>query len=115
MKENIILLLSFDFALAIIAFCELLENEKKFVIARQLLRAGSSIGANIREAQNAESKADFIHKMKIAAKEADETTYWLELCRKAENFPNPEVLIQQVESIRKLLNSIIGTLKRKKM
>jgi len=53
--------------------------------------------------------------MKIAAKEADETTYWLELCRKAENFPNPEVLIQQVESIRKLLNSIIGTLKRKEM
>jgi len=114
-KKNEVLDLSFEFALAIIAFCELLEADKKYIIARQLLKAGTSNGANIREAQNAESKADFIHRLKIAAKEADETTYWLELCRKAENFPNPEVLIQQVESIRKLLNSIIGTLKRKKM
>jgi len=114
-KKNEVLDLSFEFALGVIRYSDLLGTEKKYVLARQLLRSGTSIGANVREAQNAESKADFIHKMKIAAKEADETTYWLELCRKAENFPNPEVLIQQVESIRKLLNSIIGTLKRKKM
>jgi len=50
-------------------------------VARQLLKAGTSIGANVREVQNAESKTDFIHKMKIAAKETDETEYWLELCR----------------------------------
>ncbi len=100
--------------MAIVAFCELLEADKKYVIARQLLKAGTSIGANVREAQNAESKADFIHKLKISTKEADETTYWLELCRKAENFPNPEVLIKQVESMRKLLNSIIENPETKK-
>jgi len=72
MKENKILALSFEFALAIIAYCEELETCRKFVLANQLLKAGTSIGANIREAQNSESKADFIHKMKIAAKEADE-------------------------------------------
>ena len=113
MKENRILLVSFDFALGIIAFCELLENEKKFVIARQLLRAGSSIGANIREAQNAESKADFIHKMKISAKEADETEYWLELCKQSENYPNPDKLLIQIVEIKKLLNTIISTMKKK--
>lgn len=72
-KDNVILLKSFNFAKKIILFTEELENNKKFVIARQLLRSGTSIGANIKEAQSAESKADFIHKMKIAMKEADET------------------------------------------
>lgn len=69
--------LTFMFSLNIIAYVEQLEEHKKFVIAKQLLRSGTSIGANIREAQNSESKADFIHKFKIAAKEADETEYWL--------------------------------------
>ena len=72
-KENLIVKLTLEFALDIISFSELLEENKKFVIARQLLKAGTSIGANAREAQNAESKLDFIHKMKIAAKDADET------------------------------------------
>lgn len=76
-KPNIIVEKSFKFALKIVAFCELLEDKKKFVVSRQLLRSGTSIGANIREAQNAESKVDFIHKFKLAAKEADETEYWL--------------------------------------
>ena len=57
-----------------------MEIEKKFVISRQILRSGTSTGANAMEAKNAESKADFIHKMKIAAKEAGETQYWLMLC-----------------------------------
>jgi len=78
-KENIIVKKSLQFAVEVIAFAEELESHKKFVVARQMLRSGTSIGANVREAQNAESKADFIHKMKIAAKEADETGYWLEL------------------------------------
>jgi four helix bundle protein len=60
-KENIIVTKTFQFAIKIIAFCEELENNKKFVIARQLLKSGTSIGANVREAQNAESKNDFIH------------------------------------------------------
>jgi four helix bundle protein len=87
-KENLIVKLSLEFALDIIVFSELLEENKKFVIARQLLRSGTSIGANIREAQNAESKNDFIHKMKIAAKEADETNYWLTLCEMSKTYPS---------------------------
>lgn len=71
--NNPILRLSFDFSLLVITYCELLESQKKYVLARQLLRSGTSIGANAMEAQNAESKADFIHKMKIAAKEAEES------------------------------------------
>ena len=112
MKENKILALSFEFALAIIDFSDLLENDKKYVIARQLLKAGTSIGANVREAQNSESKADFIHKMKIAAKETDETEYWLELCRQSENYPNPDKLLMQIIEIKKLLNAIIATTKK---
>lgn len=72
---NVIVDLSFKFALDIISFVEILEQEKKFVVANQLLKSGTSIGANVREAQNGERKIDFIHKLKIAAKEADETEY----------------------------------------
>ncbi len=79
-KDNLIVDLTFKFSLAIIQYCEELEVNKKFVIARQLLKSGTSIGANVGEAQNAESKSDFIHKFKVAAKEADETEYWLQLC-----------------------------------
>ncbi len=86
-KENIVVTRSIDFALNIISFCEHLESKKKFVVANQLLKSGTSIGANIHEAQNAESKADFIHKMKIAAKELEETKYWLLLCEKSPNYP----------------------------
>ena len=71
-KRNDILELSFDFALQIISYCEQLEEKRKYVIARQLLKSGTSIGANVREAQNSESNQYFIHKLKIAAKEADE-------------------------------------------
>jgi len=68
MKErNVILELSFQFALNIIAYCEVLEEKRRFVISQQLLKSGTSVGANIREAQSAESKIDFIHKLKIAS------------------------------------------------
>ena len=89
-----------------------LESKKKFVIARQLLRSATSIGANVKEAQNAESKADFVHKMKIASKEADETEYWLFLCQNIDSYPECESLITKLSGIIKLLNSIIGTSKR---
>jgi len=72
-NRNEILELSFEFAVDIIKFTESLEEQRKYVIARQLLRSGTSIGANVRESQNCESRADFVHKLKIAAKEADET------------------------------------------
>lgn len=67
-KENVIIKLTFQFSLEVITYCECLNDCKKFVIANQLLKSGTSIGANIGEAQNAESKVDFIHKFKIAAK-----------------------------------------------
>jgi len=68
MKErNLILELSFQFALNIIAYCEVLEEKRRFVISQQLLKSGTSVGANIREAQSAKSKIDFIHKLKIAS------------------------------------------------
>lgn len=76
-RENIIVAKTFDFALDIIEFSEDLYETKKFSLANQIFRSGTSIGANVREAQNAESKADFTHKLKIAAKESDETEYWL--------------------------------------
>ena len=88
-EQNLILKLTFDFSLMVITFCERLESEKKYVIARQLLKSGTSIGANAMEAQNSESKADFIHKFKIAAKEAEETQYWLLLlCDYSKTYPD---------------------------
>lgn len=112
-KDNIIVKKSFEFALKIIEFCELLEENKKYIIARQLLKSGTSIGANIREAQNAESKADFIHKLKISAKEAEETDYWLLLSQNSKNYPNCEELISLNHEIIKILSKIISTSKSK--
>ena len=110
-KENVILELSFEFALLIIEYTELLEEKHKFIIAKQLLKSGTSIGANINEAQNTESRADFIHKLKISAKEANETDYWLKLCHKAKNYPNPDGLSEMLLSIQKLLSKIIHSTK----
>ena len=111
--KNLIVDLTFEFALKIINYVELLEQERKFVIARQSLRSGTSIGANVREAQNAESKVDFIHKMKIAAKEADETEYWLLLCEKSEKYPDCTELLNNIPPVIKILSKIISTSKTK--
>ncbi len=111
-KENIIVDLTFKFALDIIKFAEILEQNKKYVIAKQLLKSGTSVGANVREAQNAESKADFIHKMKIALKEVDETEYWLLLIDASENYPKEKSLIEKIHIIDKILTKIIGTAKK---
>jgi len=110
--ENIIVKLSFEFALQIVNFCELLEKENKYIIARQSLKSGTSIGANIREAQNAESKGDFIHKFKIAAKEIDETTYWLEICKASKSYPFENKLLEDLTVISKISNKIIASSKR---
>jgi four helix bundle protein len=112
-EKNAILKQSFEFSLSVIQYCEKLEANKQFVIARQLLRSGTSIGANSMEAQNAESKADFVHKFKIAAKEAGETQYWLWLCMKSPNYPDCSELIDKLEGINKILNNIIASSKRK--
>jgi four helix bundle protein len=110
-KENVIIDLTFKFSLSIIDYCEKLESQRKYVLARQLLKSGTSIGANSREAQNAESKNDFIHKIKIAAKEADETEYWLELCKSSRHYPDPSELIPDLKVIIKIISKIIGSSK----
>jgi four helix bundle protein len=97
--------------LDVIAYCEQLEQHKKFVISRQLLKSGTSIGANAIEAQNAESKADFIHKFKLAAKESEETEYWLLLCQHSANYPNCEALLAKIESLARIIGKIISTSK----
>ena len=112
--RNEILELSFEFALDIIEFAEQLEEKRKFVVANQILKSGTSIGASVREAQNCESSADFIHKLKIAAKEADETEYWLLLCEKSRNYPHNPELQNKILSIKKHLSSIISKMKSKK-
>ena len=86
-ENNPILKMSIDFSLLVLDYCDKLEELRKYVVSRQLIRSGTSIGAICMEAQNAESKADFIHKIKIAAKEADETQYWLILCERAIGYP----------------------------
>ena len=110
-EKNLIVELTFNLALEIIKYAEDPEKERKYIIEKQLLRSGTSIGANVREAQNAESKADFIHKMKIAAKETDETIYWLLLCEKAENYPAFNSLVEDAESILRVLSKIIASSK----
>ncbi len=111
--SNPILKLSFDFALMVIDYCEQLEIERKYIISRQLLKSGTSIGANAMEAQNAESKADFIHKMKIAAKEAEESQYWLWLCQYSKSYPDCKTLQIKLEDINKVLGKILSTSKIK--
>jgi len=111
--NNPILKKTIEFSLMVIEYCELLDSYKKYIISKQLLRSATSIGANAMEAQNAESKADFIHKLKISAKEADEVQYWLTLCEYSNTYPNSVNLNLKLTEIQKILNSILGTAKRK--
>ena len=104
--------MTLNFSIAIVRFAEELEKRKKFVIANQILRSGTSIGANVTEAQNAESKKDFIHKMKIATKEASETKYWLLICEQSESYPFDQKLMDMVEQISKVLSRILTTTKK---
>jgi four helix bundle protein len=114
MKENIIATKSIDFAIRIIHLHKtLIEEKREYVMSKQLLRSGTSIGALVREAEHAESKPDFLHKMNIALKEANETSYWLFLFFKGEyllestfNQYNDECL-----ELIKLLASIVKTTK----
>lgn len=110
-RENPIVDKSFIFAVDIVNYCELLHKYQKYVISNQLLKSGTSIGANVREAQNAESKQDFIHKMKIAAKEADETIYWLSLCDEINSYPKSNNLLEKADELLKILSKIISSSK----
>jgi len=110
-KKNLIIEMSTQFSVEIIEFCEHLKSGNKSLLGKQLFRAGTSIGANIREAQNAESLKDFIHKFKIEAKEADESAYWLELCSKSESYPASEKLEKDLESMIRVISKIISSSK----
>ena len=112
-EDNIILNKTINFSLAIIEYTEQLEGSRKYVIARQLLKSGTSIGANVHEAQNAESKNDFIHKFKIAAKEIEETKYWLLLCNRSASYPDCKQLTEMLFEIEKIVTKIISTSKSK--
>jgi len=103
---------SIEFSLMIIKYVERLEEKKKYVIAKQILRSSTSIGACVMEAQSAESRADFIHKLKIADKEAHETWYWLYLCEHSEGYDFDNSFTKKLEEIMKLLNSIILSSKK---
>ncbi|WP_345081511.1 four helix bundle protein [Nemorincola caseinilytica] len=101
-----------EFSLMVIKYVELLEANRKFVIANQVLKSATAIGANIMEAQSAESKADFIHKLKIADKEAYETMYWFYLCEQSEQYCFDRSLSVKLDEVMRLLNAIILSAKR---
>jgi len=110
--ENPILKKTFDFSIQLLEFTNLLSPNSYSSIRNQLLKSGTSIGVNMYESQSAESRSDFIHKLKIASKECHETKYWLKLCQESNSLPSPEALLPQLEEINRLLNSIISTAKR---
>lgn len=116
MKENIIKSKSFAFALRIVKLYQYLTDEKKeYVLSKQLLRAGTAIGAMVREAEHAESKNDFIHKLSIGLKEANETEYWLELIHQSGYLDETsfESFNLEIKEILRLLISIIKSSKQK--
>jgi four helix bundle protein len=115
MSENVIKVKSFSFALKIVKLYQFLCSEKKeFVLSKQLLRSGTAIGALVREAEQAESKPDFIHKLAIAQKEANEADYWLELLFQSGylNETQFQSLNLDILEINKILASIIITSKQ---
>lgn len=113
-ENNPLLDKTFIFGVAILDFVEVLVEKRKYEIASQLIKSGTSIGTNSREAQNAESKADFVHKIKVALKEADETEYWLLLCNASTHYPSTEDLLDNLHPILKILNKILSTCKNSK-
>lgn len=114
MKENIIVSKSFDFAVKIVKFSFKMQNEKKeYIISRQLLKSGTSIGANIEESQGAISKAEFIAKLQISLKEAKEAKYWLRLIRASDIYSNPN-LIELTNECGELIVILTSILKSSK-
>lgn len=110
MRKNLIVDKSFEFSLQVISLYKKLIEEKEFIISKQLLRSGTSIGANVNEAIAGFSKKDFVYKLSISLKEAYETQYWLQLYQKS-NLTNTNVNkhLSQIEVIIKILTSIINT------
>ena len=116
-KENLLKEKSYAFALRIIGlYKQLVAESKEYVLSKQILRSGTSIGANITEANRAQSKMDFVHKLSIALKEADETEYWLNLLRDSDylTVAQAQSLLDDCASLQRLLTASMNTAKRNK-
>lgn len=116
MEENVVRKKSAEFATRVLRACQYLNDEKKeYVLSRQLLRSGTSIGANIAEAQYGSSKNDFINKLYIALKETSETLYWIKLLYEGGYFTQREYvsLYKDCEELRKILSAITKTARTK--
>ncbi len=114
MKENVVKNKSFAFAVRVVKLYQFLQTDKKeFVLSKQLLRSGTSVGAMVREAEQAESKADFKHKMAIAQKEINESIYWLELMKETNYLTQTEFdsIYPDAVDLIKLITAIIKTTK----
>lgn len=112
MKKSIVKEKSFEFALQIIELYKVLQENREYVISKQLLRSATSIGANINEALAAESRADYVHKMSISSKEARESLYWLELLDKSQLIVlDYSIYIAKCTELVKMLTSIVKTTK----
>jgi four helix bundle protein len=114
-SKNILKEKSFALALRIIKLYKfLVENKKEYVLSKQVLRSGTSVGAMIREAQNAESKMDFVHKLAIAQKECDESLYWIELLVASDYITNEsyQSVYAEAEQVLKMIKSAILTTKK---
>jgi four helix bundle protein len=114
MRENIIQDKSFQFAVKSINIYKTLQSRREFVLSKQLLRSGTSVGANIRESANAQSKADFVHKLHISQKECAESIYWLDLLKETEYITLEEYsnLQEPAKELLKIIRSIILTTKQ---
>ena len=112
-EEDIIFDLTFSLALEIVNYCGILEEKGGFIMSKKLLKTSTLIRANIRDAQNADRKADFIHKLIVAAKNADETEYWLIRCKESQNYPTPDKLLSRIGEITKVLSKIISSFKQR--
>jgi len=115
MKENIILEKALLFSVRMLKLAEYLQGKKQRVIADQILRSGTSIGANVAESEYAVSKADFINKLKIAEKEAGETAYWMRVLKSGKIIDEKQFnsLFSDTQELQKLIGSSLKTLKKK--
>ena len=116
MKENVVVVKSFNLAIRIVNLYKyLVETKKEYVMSKQILKSGTSIGANVRESQSAESKSDFIHKLSISLKEVRETSYWMELLFKTEFISDEqfESINNDIAELKKIISSIILTTRQK--
>lgn len=113
MSENIVVSKSFSFALNTIKIYKYLSSKNEYILSKQLLRSGTSIGANVREAIDGQSKRDFLSKMNISLKEAKETEYWIELLIESGYLSNMDHLsyLNECKELCKILNSIVKSTK----